>query len=61
MAAFLVKNFRECCRSTMLTGAACWASSNCIPAQKTVSLSTDLNRNRSALVLDNVVYSWAYP
>jgi len=39
--------------STVLTGASCWPSSNCIPDQKIVSLSTELTHNRSALVLDS--------
>jgi len=37
----------------VLTGASCWPSSKCILVQKVVSLSTDLNHNRSALVLDS--------
>ena len=53
MAGFLVKRFGGCCENTVLTGASCWASSNCIPAQKVVPLSTELNHNRSALVLDS--------
>ena len=59
MAGFLVKSFWECCGSTVLTGASCWPSSNYIPVQKIVSLSTELNHNRSSLVLysDNGVWS----
>jgi len=53
MAGFRVKSFGECCGSTVLTGASCWPSSNCIPVQKVVSLSTELTHNRSALVLDS--------
>jgi len=37
---------------TVLTGASCWPSSNCIPAQKIVSVWMEVNHNRSALVLD---------
>jgi len=40
MAGFLVKSFGGCCANTVLTGASCWPSSNCIPAQKIVSMST---------------------
>jgi len=50
---FLVKSFWGCCGSTVLTGASCWPSSNCTPVQKIVSLSTELNHNRPALVLDS--------
>jgi len=39
--------------STVLTGASCWPSSNCIPAQKIVPVSTEVNHNCSALVLDS--------
>jgi len=39
--------------STALTGASCWPSSNCIPVQKIVSMSTKSNHNHSALVLDS--------
>jgi len=34
-------------------GASCWPSSNCIPAQKIVSMSTKFNHSYSALVLDS--------
>jgi len=37
----------------VLTGASSWQSSNCIPAQKIVSVSAELNHNGSALVLDS--------
>jgi len=53
MAGFLVKSFGVCCGSTVLAGASFWLSSNCIPAQKIVPLLTELNHNRSALVLDS--------
>ena len=46
------EKFCGCCGGTLLTGASCWPSSNCIPAQKIVSVSTEVNHNRSALVLD---------
>jgi len=53
MAGFLVKSFEGCCGSMVLTGASCWPPGNCIPAQKIVSVSTELNHNRSALALDS--------
>ena len=53
MALFLVKSFGWCCGSMVLTGAYCWPSSNCIPVQKIVSLSTELTHNRSELALDS--------
>jgi len=61
MAGLLVKSFVECCGTTVLTAACYWPSSNCIPSQKIVTLSTGLYHNRSALVLlsDNGVYSGA--
>jgi len=34
-------------------GASCWQSSNYILAQKIVFVSTELNHNGSALVLDS--------
>ena len=38
------------CGSTVLTGASCWPSNNCILVQKKIaSLSTELNHERSAL------------
>jgi len=46
------EEFCGCCGSTVLTGTSCWPSSNSIPAQKIVSVSTDGSHNRSALVLD---------
>ena len=39
---FLVKSFGGCCGSTVLMGASCWQSSNCISAQKIVSVLTEL-------------------
>jgi len=51
MAGFLMKSFWGRCGSTVLMGASCCPSSNYIPVQKIVSLSTELNHNRSALVL----------
>jgi len=52
MAGFLVKSFAGCCGSAVLKDASFWPSSSCIPVQKIVSLSAELNHNRSALVLD---------
>ena len=51
-AGFLVKSFGKCCRSAVLTAACYWPLSHCIPAQKFVSVSGELNRDRSPLVLD---------
>ena len=42
----LVKSFGRCCGSTVLMGASCWQSSNCIPAQKIVSVLTELTVQR---------------
>ena len=42
-----------CCGCTMLTAVCYWPSNNCVPAQKIVSVLTELNHNRSALVLDS--------
>ena len=53
MAGFFVKRFGRWCGSTLFTGAYCWRSSHRIPVQKIVSLSTESNRNDSALVLDS--------
>jgi len=39
----------------VLTDASCWPSSNCILAQKIVSVSTEVNHNRSALDSGNGV------
>jgi len=50
---FLAKSFGGCCGNTVLTGAYCWPSSDRIAAQKIVSMSTELNHNHSALVLDS--------
>jgi len=53
MVGFLMKSFRGCGK-TVLAGASCCQSSNCIPAQKIVSVSMiELNHNDSALVLDS--------
>jgi len=40
MTRFLVKSFGEYCGRTVLTDASFWPSSNCISAQKIVSVST---------------------
>jgi len=53
MAGFLVKRSVSVVGVTVLTGASCWPSNNCMPAQKFVSVSTEVNHNRSALVLDS--------
>ena len=53
MDEFLVKSFGGCCGSTVLTSTSCWPSTNCIPVQKVVSMSTELIHNRSAFVLDS--------
>jgi len=50
---FLVKSFRECCGSAVLTAACYWPSSHCIPAQKFVSASGELNHGRSPWMLDS--------
>ena len=49
---FLVKSFVECYGITVLT-TCYWSSSHCIPAQKFVPVSGELNHNRSPLVLDS--------
>jgi len=49
---FLVKSCGECCGGTVLTAACYWPSSHCIPAQKFVSVSGELNHDRSPLLLD---------
>jgi len=54
-AGFLMNNFGGCWGSTVLTGASCWPSNNCIPLQRIVSVSTELTHNRSALDSDNSV------
>ena len=61
MARFLVKGLGGYCGSTVLAGAHCWQSSNCIPAQTIVSVSTEVNHNRSALVLDSDNGVGCYP
>ena len=53
MAGFLVKSSRGRCESTALMDASRWPSTNCIPAQKIASVSTESNHNCSALVLDS--------
>jgi len=53
VVGFLMKSFGGCGR-TVLAGASCWPSSNCVPAQKIVSVSmTELNHDDSPLVLDS--------
>ena len=51
MTGLLVESYGQCWRSTVLTAACYWPSSNCFPAQNFVSGSTELNRNRSPCVL----------
>jgi len=46
------KSFEECCWSTVMTAACHWPSCHYIPVQKFVSLSRELNHDRSPLVLD---------
>jgi len=50
---FLVKSFEESSVSTVLTAGYYWPSDHCIPAQKFVSVSGELNHDRSPLVLDS--------
>ena len=50
---FLVKSFGECCVSTVLTAACYQPSSHCMPAQKFVFVSGELNHDRSQLVLQS--------
>ena len=50
---FLVKSFEECSVSTVLTSAYYWPSGHCIPAQRFVSVSGELNHDRSPLVSDS--------
>ena len=47
----LVKSLVECFGRTVLTTVCYWPSSHCIPAHKFLSLSAELNHNRSPLVL----------
>jgi len=51
MTRFLVKSFGECCGTTVLMAACYCPSSHCVPAQKFMSVSTELNHNRSPLVV----------
>ena len=52
---FLVESFGKCCGSTVSTAACYWPSIHCtcLPAQKFVSVSGELNHNRSQFVLDS--------
>ena len=43
----------ECCWSAVLTAACYWPSNHCIPAEKFVSVSTELNHNISPWLLDS--------
>jgi len=51
---FLVKSFEEFSVRTVLTAACYWSSRHCIPDQKFMSVSGELNHDRSPLVLDSV-------
>jgi len=46
MTGFLVIGFVECCGSMLLTPACCWPSTHCIPDQKFVSMSGELNHDQ---------------
>ena len=48
-----VKSFGECCVSRVLRAACCWPSGHCIPAQKFVFVSGELNHDHSPLGLDS--------
>ena len=52
----LVKSLGECCGSTVLTAACYWPWSDCIPVQRFLSVTEELNHDRSPLLLasDNV-------
>ena len=50
---FLVKSFGECCKSTILTATCYWPTSHCIPAQKFMSVSGEVNHDLSPWVLDS--------
>jgi len=54
----LTESFGECFGNTMWEAACYWTSSDCIPAQKFVSVSATLNHKRSTWVWDSekVVY-----
>ena len=48
----LVKSFGKCCESTTVLTATCyWPSSHCILCSEFVSVSAELNRNRSPWLL----------
>jgi len=53
MVGFFVNSFGKFCGSMVLMDASCWPSTNCTSAKKIVFVSTKLNYNRSALVLDS--------
>jgi len=48
---FLVKKFVECCGSIVLTPTCYWPSCHCVPYQKFVSVSGELNNDRSLSLL----------
>jgi len=51
MSGFLMKSIGECCGNTMLMVACYWSSSNCIPAQKFMTVSEELNHRRLPWVM----------
>jgi len=48
---FFVKRFGDCCGNTVWRAACYWLSIHCIPAQKFVFVSVELNHIHSPLVL----------
>jgi len=53
LTGFLVKSFAERCGCTVVTAACYWPSRHCIPAQKFMSLSGELNHDYSPRALDS--------
>jgi len=53
MTRSLEKSLGECCGSALVATACYRPTSHCIPVQKFVSVSAELNHNRSSLVLDS--------
>ena len=52
------RSFRDCCKSTVLTATHYWPSNGCIPAHMFVSVSAEINPNRSPWVLDSNKKLW---
>jgi len=50
---YLAKSFEEFSVSVVSTATCYWPSNHCIPAQKFVSVSGELNHDRSQLVLNS--------